>query len=151
MKPKVQNRLQLGFYSRFEDQLNPGHPLYQLANKIDWSGFERDFLPLYCADNGRPARSAPRCVGDHSNFYLNSFVFRQKIGSKHKHLASQNYPPASAKLPNTKPNARWREGFSLVPSISVGCADKRKAGKLVQSGIIDIAKEPTTILLKSRP
>jgi len=56
MKPKVQNRLQLGFYSRFEDQLNPNHPLYQLANKIDWAGFERDFLPLYCADNGRPAK-----------------------------------------------------------------------------------------------
>ncbi len=43
MKPKVQNRLQLGFYSRFEDQLNPGHPLYRLANKIDWASFDRDF------------------------------------------------------------------------------------------------------------
>jgi hypothetical protein len=45
-------------------------------------------------------------------------------------------PPASAKLPNPKPNARWRDGFSLVPSISVGCADKRKVGALVQTGIL---------------
>ena len=63
MKPKAQNRLQLGFYSRFEDQLNPNHPLYQFANKIDWAGFERDFLPLYCADNGRPAKPIRRMVG----------------------------------------------------------------------------------------
>jgi hypothetical protein len=37
-----------------------------------------------------------------------------------------SYPfvvPAGAKLPNPKPNARWRDGFSLVPSIPVGCAD----------------------------
>jgi hypothetical protein len=42
--------------------------------------------------------------------------------------------PASAKLSNPKPNARWRDGFSLVPSIRVGFADKRKVGALVQSG-----------------
>jgi len=38
-------------------------------------------------------------------------------------------PPASARLipprirPNSKPNARWRESFSFLPGISVGCAD----------------------------
>ncbi len=63
MKPKTQNRLQIGFYSMFEDQLNLNHPLYRLANKIDWAGFERDFLPLYCADNGRPAKPIRRMVG----------------------------------------------------------------------------------------
>ena len=63
MKPKSQNRLQLGFYSTFEDQLNPKHPLFQLANKIDWAGFDRDFMPLYCADNGRPAKPIRRMVG----------------------------------------------------------------------------------------
>jgi hypothetical protein len=42
---------------------------------------------------------------------------------------------ASAKLPNPTPNARWRDGFSLVPSIPVGFADKRKVGALVQNGI----------------
>jgi hypothetical protein len=43
--------------------------------------------------------------------------------------------PASAKLPNPKPNARWRNGFSLVPGIPVGFADKRKVGALIQTGI----------------
>jgi hypothetical protein len=39
-------------------------------------------------------------------------------------------PPASAKL--SKPNARWRDGFSLVPSIRVGFADKRKVGWIIK-------------------
>jgi hypothetical protein len=39
-------------------------------------------------------------------------------------FASDN--PAGAKLPNPKPNARWRDGFSLVPSIPVGCADNAR-------------------------
>lgn len=34
----------------------PQHPLYQLADKIDWQRFETSFSPLYCADNGRPAK-----------------------------------------------------------------------------------------------
>ena len=34
---------------------------------------------------------------------------------------------AGTQQPDTKPNARWRDGFSLVPSIPVGCADKPNA------------------------
>lgn len=34
-----------------------------MANKIDWAGFEQDFLPLYCVDNGRPAKPIRRMVG----------------------------------------------------------------------------------------
>jgi hypothetical protein len=47
----------------------------------------------------------------------------------------QSNHPACANLPNPKPNARWRDGLSLVPSISAGCADKRRVGALVQTGI----------------
>ena len=43
------------FYS-LADQLNPMHPLYLLANKIDWQRFESSFSPLYSSDNGRPAK-----------------------------------------------------------------------------------------------
>ena len=43
------------FFS-LEDTLNPRHPLYQLVHKIDWQLFEDAFSPLYCADNGRPAK-----------------------------------------------------------------------------------------------
>lgn len=58
---KVQN--QLGFFFSFEDTLNPKHPLFILANKIHWPIFENEFSPLYCQDNGRPAKSIRLMVG----------------------------------------------------------------------------------------
>lgn len=56
MRPKSTNSGQMTFYQTFEEQLSRRHSLYQLANKIDWQGFEEAFLPLYCQDNGRPAK-----------------------------------------------------------------------------------------------
>ena len=36
--------------------LNQSHPLYKPANKIVWSKFDTSFAPLYCQNNGRPAK-----------------------------------------------------------------------------------------------
>lgn len=47
---------QLGFYNTFEEQLSRKHPLFILANKIDWQKFEDAFCKHYCEDNGRPAK-----------------------------------------------------------------------------------------------
>jgi transposase, IS5 family len=46
---------QLGFYSSFEEQLSHQHPLYILANKIQWHLFEEAFKKHYSAE-GRPAK-----------------------------------------------------------------------------------------------
>lgn len=43
-------------FSSLSDMLNQSHPLYQLADKIDWEKFETAFHPLYCQDNGRPGK-----------------------------------------------------------------------------------------------
>ena len=43
-------------FSNLSDMLNQSHPLYQLAEKIDWGKFETAFQPLYCQDNGRPGK-----------------------------------------------------------------------------------------------
>lgn len=43
-------------FSNLSDMLNQSHPLYQLANKIDWDKFDKAFHPLYCPDNGRPGK-----------------------------------------------------------------------------------------------
>lgn len=43
-------------FSSLSDMLNQSHPLYQLADKIDWEKFETAFQPLYCQDNGRPGK-----------------------------------------------------------------------------------------------
>lgn len=47
---------QPSLFSSLADQLNPKHPLYLLANKIDWQRFESSFSPLYSSANGRPAK-----------------------------------------------------------------------------------------------
>jgi len=35
-----------------EDMLNQKHPMYILANKVDWQMFEDSSSPLYCLDSG---------------------------------------------------------------------------------------------------
>lgn len=55
MLSKKQSTSQLGFYSTFEEQLSHHHPLYILANKIDWTIFEEAFAKLY-SEEGRPAK-----------------------------------------------------------------------------------------------
>lgn len=63
MIPRKKDISQLGFFSSFDDTLNQKHPLYILANRVDWSRFESAFLPLYCQDNGRPAKPIRLMVG----------------------------------------------------------------------------------------
>ncbi len=46
----------MSFYSTFEEQLSRKHPLYILANRINWHQFDEAFKDLYCFDNGRPAK-----------------------------------------------------------------------------------------------
>jgi transposase, IS5 family len=55
MLSKKQNTAQLGFYSTFEEQLSHRHPLYILANTLNWNIFEEAFSELY-SDEGRPAK-----------------------------------------------------------------------------------------------
>jgi len=45
------------------DSLNPSHPLYILANEIQWTIFEEEFSKLYCSNNGRPAKPIRLMVG----------------------------------------------------------------------------------------
>lgn len=63
MLAKKKNTAQLGFFSTFRDQLNQKHPLFVLAEQIDWQSFEDAFAPLYCPDNGRPAKPIRLMVG----------------------------------------------------------------------------------------
>ncbi|HBG40957.1 MAG TPA: IS5/IS1182 family transposase, partial [Porphyromonadaceae bacterium] len=43
-------------FSSLDDLLNQQHPLHKLSRKINWAVFETAFTPLYCSDNGRPAK-----------------------------------------------------------------------------------------------
>lgn len=55
MLSKKQPTAQIGFYSTFEEQLSHRHPLYILANQINWKVFEEAFAELYSRE-GRPAK-----------------------------------------------------------------------------------------------
>jgi IS5 family transposase len=46
---------QRSLFFSLEDSLDQRHPLYILANKVDWEMFECAFSPLYCPDNGTVA------------------------------------------------------------------------------------------------
>lgn len=47
---------QPSLFSSLTDQLSHTHPLYLLADKINWRRFEEAFTPLYSSVNGRPAK-----------------------------------------------------------------------------------------------
>ena len=56
MLSKSQNQSQGSLFFSLESTLNHKHPLFILAEKVDWAMFEEAFSPLYCSDNGRPAQ-----------------------------------------------------------------------------------------------
>jgi IS5 family transposase len=60
-KPGIEN--QSSFFFTLEDTLNQKHPLYILSNRINWKLFDKEFSPLYCENNGRPAKPIRLMVG----------------------------------------------------------------------------------------
>jgi IS5 family transposase len=53
------------FRSRLDQILNRRHPLYRLADSIDWSFFDREFGSLYTENFGRPGLPIRLLVGLH--------------------------------------------------------------------------------------
>jgi len=67
MKPKSRpesSQLNL-FQAQFEQLLHHEHPLFVLANKIDWQRFDVALAGCYCPDNGAPAKAIRLLVGLH--------------------------------------------------------------------------------------
>ena len=54
---------QASLFWELESMLDPKHPLFKLANLVDWKMFEEEFSPLYCKDNGRTAKPIRLMVG----------------------------------------------------------------------------------------
>jgi len=63
MTPKLKEQNQGSLFFSLRDTLNPKHPLFVLANQIQWDTFEKAFKGLYCPDNGRPAKPIRLMVG----------------------------------------------------------------------------------------
>ena len=65
MRPKPADNQNLLFSARLEQILNYKHPMFKLANAIDWSEFEEAFGKLYDPGQGRPAKPIRLMVGLH--------------------------------------------------------------------------------------
>ncbi len=63
MTPKKKSTTQSSLFFGFESTLNQRHPLYILANTVNWVAFEQAFEPLYCPNNGRPGKPIRLMVG----------------------------------------------------------------------------------------
>jgi transposase, IS5 family len=63
MLAKQKNSSQMGFYSTFEEQLNHNHPLYKLAQTINWKVFDEAFSKHYSLTQGKPAKPIRLMVG----------------------------------------------------------------------------------------
>ncbi len=61
-KSKKKSGQQSMFFT-LEESLNPRHPLYVLANSIDWAFFENSFISLYSSHQGSPAKPIRLMVG----------------------------------------------------------------------------------------
>ncbi|EMO84013.1 transposase PF05598 domain protein [Leptospira santarosai str. AIM] len=68
MKPeessKHENQGEL-FRNRLDQILDHSRPLYQIANKIDWEKFEKEFGKYYTEKTGRPGLRIRLLVGLH--------------------------------------------------------------------------------------
>ncbi|MDT8366449.1 MAG: IS5/IS1182 family transposase, partial [bacterium] len=67
MKPKAPNHNNQDdlFRSRLDHILNRKHPLFVLADQIDWSTFDNKFGSLYSENKGRPGKPTRLMVGLH--------------------------------------------------------------------------------------
>ena len=65
MQPKKEKETPDLFRSRLDQILDCKHPLFKLANRIDWSFFEKEFSGTYHESMGRPGKSIRLMVALH--------------------------------------------------------------------------------------
>ena len=77
------NNRQASLFWDLETMLDPKHPLFKLANMVNWSCFEEAFAPLFCADNGRPPKPIRLMVGllmlKHLRNVSDEFILKESI------------------------------------------------------------------------
>ena len=128
MLPKPKNKMQLGFYSTFEEQLSPAHPLYLLANEIHWEVFENSFSKHYSPTQGAPAKPIRLMVGllilkQIRNLSDKSVVEQWSENNYYQYFCGEDYfcnqPPCVATELVEFRKRIGAEGFSLILKESI--------------------------------
>lgn len=138
MLSKKENLNQMSLFFTLEDQLNSKHPLYLLSEKIDWEVFESNLSPLYCADNGRPAKSIRLMCGllilKHlRNLSDESIVEQWSENAYYQHFCgfkefTASYPCNSTELVHFRKRI-GEKGIELILRESIRVNDDDKSGK----------------------
>ena len=95
------NNRQASLFWDLETMLDPKHPLFKLANMVNWSCFEEAFAPLFCADNGRPPKPIRLMVGLLMLKHLRN-VSDELIDYCHKVAKGRRYQGATELYPRSQ-------------------------------------------------
>ena len=142
MLNKSKNSAQLGFFLGFADQLDCRHPLYLLADKINWKTFEEAFKKHYSVTMGKPAKPIRLMVALLILKYLRnlsdeSVVLQWSENCYYQYFSGEpSFTPSVPCVPTELVAFRQRigeEGMELILKESIRVNDPPDAGTLTLS------------------
>ncbi len=161
MRPKPSESEKVGqqrsfFEHRLDDMLDEKHPLFKLANKINWSGFDSKFGQLFRSKKGKPATPTRVVVGllyiKHTfNFSDEEVVLRFKENPYWQYFCGYSFfqktPPCDATV-----LVKWRkrmkeEGmeFLLQETLAIACEEKLLKPQDFEHVIVDTTVQEKNI------
>jgi len=143
------------FRSQLDQILNRKHPLFQLADQIDWSFFDQEFGPLFVENVGRPGLPTRLVVGLH---YL-KHAFNESDESVVDHFLENPYWQYFCgfeffqhELPlDPSSLVRWRKrlGPERLEKMLVQTLETAKRGKLLTERHVERVNVDTTVQEKA--
>lgn len=143
------------FRSQLDQILNRKHPLFQLADQIDWSFFDQEFSPLFVENVGRPGLPTRLVVGLH---YL-KHAFNESDESVVDHFLENPYWQYFCgfeffqhELPlDPSSLVRWRKrlGPERLEKMLVQTLETAKRGKLLTERHVERVNVDTTVQEKA--
>ena len=143
------------FRSQLDQILNRKHPLFQLADQIDWSFFDQEFGPLFVENVGRPGLPTRLVVGLH---YL-KHAFNESDESVVDHFLENPYWQYFCgfeffqhELPlDPSSLVRWRKrlGPERLEKMLVQTLENAKRGKLLTERHVGRVNVDTTVQEKA--
>lgn len=161
MRPKPSESEKIGkqrgfFEQRFDEMLNENHPLFKLANKINWPGFDQKFGQLFRSKTGKPATPTRVVVGllylKHTFDFSDEEVVKRFVENVYWQYFCgfqffQKSPPCDATV-----LVKWRkrmkeEGmeFLLQETLAIACEEKLLKPKDLEHVIVDTTVQEKNI------
>ncbi len=143
------------FRSRLDQILNRKHPLFQLANQIDWQFFDSEFVQLFVENVGRPGLPTRLIVGLHYlkhafNESDESVVGRFLENAYWQYFCGYEYFQHELPLdPSSLVRWRHRLGPDRVEKLLVETLETAKRGKLLTEQHVKHVNVDTTVQEKA--